>query len=337
MKCAVYFNQPRLGSVLVNAESATATMSCPKSASNGKLTKSTRIQAVTALVSTRPRQLRTMVGRFSARISSLHRGARRREPGLSARPAAIEVLLQRFRQDSAPSILGAQLLRTSHQRPEETGDPPQGGNDRAPPSVSRHHAVSHVRPVPVELGDRVNVQIQSRHQNRKLPNPRVRLRVGPDQVSLAIIAARQRHLPGKPPALHHNATRPASVMKAQFGLDTPLVLARVLPSVSARRPLGKLPRALCQAQFEQMFETRRLAQRHVALAPPVLVAANLVRPALLTVDTPPPAKPSWRARTCPWWASCSGTGGTGPRQATPTLTTRTSSKRRRRPEPPSHA
>ena len=32
-------------------------MSCPKCASNGKLTKSTRIQVVTALVSTRPRSV----------------------------------------------------------------------------------------------------------------------------------------------------------------------------------------------------------------------------------------------------------------------------------------
>ena len=35
------------------------------------------------------------------------------------------------------------------------------------------------------------------------------------------------------------------------------------------------------------------------------------------------ARPSWRARTCRWSASCSGIGDTGPQQVTPTLTTRT--------------
>ena len=41
------------------------------------------------------------------------------------------------------------------------------------------------------------------------------------------------------------------------------------------------------------------------------------------------ARPSWRARICPWSANCSATGGTGPRRATPTLPIRTLSKQRK--------
>jgi len=80
-----------------------------------------------------------MIGRFPGSISACQRRSRRRNPGLTTRLAAPEVLLQRFRQDPAPAILGAQLLRTSHQRPEEAGDPPQGRDNRSPPSVVRRH------------------------------------------------------------------------------------------------------------------------------------------------------------------------------------------------------
>ena len=41
-------------------------------------------------------------------------------------------------------------------------------------------------------------------------------------------------------------------------------------------------------------------------------------------------RPSCPARISPWWASCSGTGGTGPRLITPTSPTGTWLKRRRR-------
>ena len=37
------------------------------------------------------------------------------------------------------------------------------------------------------------------------------------------------------------------------------------------------------------------------------------RYACTTFGTPPPVTPSCRAKTCPWSASCSGTGGTAPR------------------------
>ncbi len=52
--------------------------------------------------------------------------------------------------------------------------------------------------------------------------------------------------------------------------------------------------------------------------------------ACMTHGTPQPVKPSWRARTCPWWASCSGIAGTGLRRAMPILPTGISSRRRRR-------
>ena len=180
----------------------------------------------------------------------------------TARLAAPEVLLQRFRQDPAPAILGAQLLRTSHQGLEEAGDPPQCRDHRTPPPVARRHrqprltgvmgltcnpvqqerpagdrlavvigirqpheqappvvderdqprhvlaafqvprgeaapaplvlqlveAVLRVSPVPVELGERTDLKIERRRQNRELPNARARLRVGPEQIALAVSA-----------------------------------------------------------------------------------------------------------------------------------------------------
>ncbi len=53
--------------------------------------------------------------------------------------------------------------------------------------------------------------------------------------------------------------------------------------------------------------------------------ASPVRPA-----TPQRARPSWRARICRKWASCSVTNGMGPPPATPTLRTNIWSRRRRR-------
>ena len=60
--------------------------------------------------------------------------------------------------------------------------------------------------------------------------------------------------------------------------------------------------------------------------------------ACTTCGTPPPARPSWRARTCPWWASCWATGATVRRRATPTLPRGTWSRRRRgrSPHSPRH-
>ena len=51
-----------------------------------------------------------------------------------------------------------------------------------------------------------------------------------------------------------------------------------------------------------------------------------------TFGTRQPVRPSWRERTCPWSVSCLGTGGTGPRRATPTSPTAILSRRRRRLE-----
>ena len=78
-------------------------------------------------------------GRFSGSMSAYRRDPRRREPGLTAGLAATEVLLQRFGQDPAPSILGAQLLHTSLQGLEEAGDPPQSRDHRPAPPVARCH------------------------------------------------------------------------------------------------------------------------------------------------------------------------------------------------------
>ena len=50
--------------------------------------------------------------------------------------------------------------------------------------------------------------------------------------------------------------------------------------------------------------------------------------ACTTCATRRPARRSWRVRTCLWSASCSGIGGTEPRQVTPTLPTSTLSRRR---------
>ena len=174
---------------------------------------------------------------------------------------ATQVLLQRFRQDPAPAILGAQLLRTSHQAPEEAGDAPQGRDHHPTTPVARRHrqprmtgmlglagnpeqqkrpagdrlavvigigqahkqappvvgqrdqtghvlaalqvarreaapaplvlqlveAVLRVSPVPVELGDRTDLKIERRRQNRELPRLGARLRVGPEQIALAVI------------------------------------------------------------------------------------------------------------------------------------------------------
>ena len=70
-------------------------------------------------------------------ISARERGSRRRQPGLSAGLAATQVLLQRFRQYAAPVILNAELLRTSHQSPEEAADSPQGRDHHPPMPVAR--------------------------------------------------------------------------------------------------------------------------------------------------------------------------------------------------------
>ena len=50
----------------------------------------------------------------------------------------------------------------------------------------------------------------------------------------------------------------------------------------------------------------------------------------MTFDIPSPVMPSCRAKTCPWSAACSDTGGIEPRRATPILPTITSSRRRKR-------
>ncbi len=42
-------------------------------------------------------------------------------------------------KDPATAILGPQLLRTSHQRPEEAADLPQSRDNRTPPPVARRH------------------------------------------------------------------------------------------------------------------------------------------------------------------------------------------------------
>lgn len=52
--------------------------------------------------------------------------------------------------------------------------------------------------------------------------------------------------------------------------------------------------------------------------------------ACTTCGTRRPTKPSWRARICPWSASCLGTGDTGQRQATLTLPMLTLWRRRSR-------
>ena len=52
--------------------------------------------------------------------------------------------------------------------------------------------------------------------------------------------------------------------------------------------------------------------------------------ACMTFGTPPPVRPSWRARTCRWSASCSAIGGTARRRDPLTLPMGTSPRRRRR-------
>ena len=102
--------------------------------------------------------------------------------------------------------------------------------------------------------------------------------------ALAVSAPRQRHRPGKPPAQHNHATRTAPALQAKRGLDPRPALARVLPFVTRHQPLGKAAGSLRQTQLEQIVETRPLARRHVALAPPILVAPNQARP-VLTPET----------------------------------------------------
>ena len=72
---------------------------------------------------------------------------------------------------------------------------PRGEAAHAPLVLQLVEAVLRVRPVPVELGDRANLKIKRRRQNRELPDPRARLRVGPERIALAVIAARQRRRP----------------------------------------------------------------------------------------------------------------------------------------------
>ena len=69
-------------------------------------------------------------------------------------------------------------------------------------------------------------------------------------------------------------------MQAKLSLGPRPARARVHPLVPRHQALGKPARALRQAQLEQIVETRRLARRHVALVPPVLVAPNQARPVL---------------------------------------------------------
>ena len=150
----------------------------------------------------------------------------------------------------------------------------------APLVLQLVEGVLRVRPIPVELGNRSDLQIQRRRQNRELPDPRARLRVGPEQIALAVIAPRQRHRPRQATAQHNHATRPAPALQAKLGLDPRPALSRVLPLITRHQALGKPARSLRQAQLEQIVETRPLARRHVALAAPILVAPDKARPVL---------------------------------------------------------
>ena len=105
-------------------------------------------------------------------------------------------------------------------------------------------------------------------------------------------------------------------------------------------PLGEAARALIKAlpgpRDPDAFQHPRHAEgRGVWVLTnfwrTVCADAMLGRLHLQTSGTQRPASPSWRARTCRWSARRSGTGDTGPRQATPILTMRTSSKQRKKP------
>jgi len=97
---------------------------------------------------------------------------------------------------------GATVLMVSVDQRDQPGhvlaalQVPRGEAAPAPLVLQLVEAVLRVRPVPVELGDRANLKIERRRQNRELPDPRARLRVGPEQIALAVVAARQRHRPG---------------------------------------------------------------------------------------------------------------------------------------------
>ena len=80
-----------------------------------------------------------MKGRISVRISARRRGPGWWQPGLTPRFAAMEVFPERFSEDPAPAIPGAQLLRTLPQGPEEVGNPPQGCGHCLPAPMMRGH------------------------------------------------------------------------------------------------------------------------------------------------------------------------------------------------------
>ena len=105
-------------------------------------------------------------------------------------------------------------------------------------------------------------------------------------------------------------------------------------------PLGEAARALIKAlpgpRDPDAFQHPRHAEgRGVWVLTnfwrTVCADAMLGRLHLQTSGTQRPASPSWRARTCRWSARRSGTGDTGPRQATPILTMPTLSKQRKKP------
>jgi len=146
------------------------------------------------------------------------------EPGL----AATEVLLQRLRQDPAPAILGAQLLRTSHGAAEEAGDWPQGRDHRIPPCVARRHrqprlasvlglagnTVKQKRPA----GDRLAVTTGVRQPHEQAP-PVVGERDQPRHVPAALEIQRGEATPTPPgpdltrnPSPRHSETRAGRIL-----------------------------------------------------------------------------------------------------------------------------
>ena len=200
-------------------------------------------------------------------------GRRHRQPGLTAVAGLARNPVQKKRPagDRLAVVIG--VRQTHEQAPPVVDQANQAGHVLAALQILRREAapaplvlqlveaVLRVRTVPIELRHRQHLQIERGRQNRELPDARARLRVCPEQIALAVIAPRQRHRPGKPPAQHNHATRTAPALQAKRGLDPRPALARVLPLVARHQALSKAAGSLRQTQLEQIVETRPLARR----------------------------------------------------------------------------